>query len=608
MGRFFKHLFITLAAFIVATLLFLVVIVGGLTAAITMLTPKVEPIKKGTLLEINMDEAILDAPQTPSLLDLQGFVFGSTPKISTLSMLKVLEAAATDPNITAISLRLDGLESLPLATAEELRVALEEFTQVSQKPIYAYAESYSQVEYYLATVAKKIFIHPLGQIEWQGISMNTLFYGDLISHIGAKVEVFRPKSCNFKSAVEPYTRSSMSSDSREQNLRLVDILWDGVVGQVSLSRSISEEQLRRVARDRIVVEADESKQIGMVDEVAYEDLYIKTLEEAGIVVDDDGKMRRVTLASYAYRMESSSSMMESELLDMGGDKIAVIYVDGTIVDGESESNGGGEKMVGSLTVVKQLRKARYDDDIKGVVLRVNSPGGSAMAADVMWREVELLKQKKMVVVSMGSYAASGGYYISAPADAILADRYTLTGSIGVFGMMVDCEEAISRHLHINIDGVGSSPSADFGRMPRAITPLERAAMMRSVDQIYDTFTEKVSQGRNLPIGVVNVLAGGRVWSGVEAESCGLVDGIGGLKSALNLVVDRADLSGKEYQIIELNESSDELEMLLTSLGVSMKGSFIGGLADQYLTRATNELRLLDSSNGIMMLTSERLSR
>ncbi len=602
MGRFFKHLFITLAAFIVATLLFLIAIVGGIVATITILTPEVEPLKRGTVLEINMNEAIIDAPQSPSLLDLQGWVFGATPKTSTLSMLKVLEAAATDPNITAISLRLDGLEFIPLTTAEELRVALEVFSATSEKPIYAYGESYSQVEYYLATAAKRIFIHPLGQIEWQGVAMNTMFYGDLISHIGAKVEVFRPKSCNFKSAVEPYTRGSMSSDSREQSLRLVDVLWDGIVGQVSLARTISEEQLRRVARDRIVVEADESKQLGMVDEVAYEDLYIKTLEEAGIVVDDDGKMRRVTLANYASRMESG------DFLDMGGDKIAVIYVDGTIVDGESESSGGAEKLVGSATIVNQLRKARYDDDIKGVVLRVNSPGGSAMAADVMWREVELLKQQKMVVVSMGSYAASGGYYISAPADAILADRYTLTGSIGVFGMMVDCEEAISRHLRINIDGVGSSPSADFGRTPRAITPLERAAMMRSVDQIYDTFTEKVSLGRNLPIGVVNVLAGGRVWSGIEAESCGLVDGIGGLKDALNLVVDRCDLSGKEYQIIEINDSENEFDMLFKSLGVSLKGSFLGGLADQYFTRATNELQLFDSSNGIMMLISERLSR
>ncbi len=600
MGRFFKNLFITLLAFITATILFVIIIIGGSVAAITAFTPEVEPLKKGTLLEINMNEAIIDSPQLPSLLDLRGWIFGSTPKVSTLTMLKTLEAAAEDPNITAISLHMDGMEYLPLATAEELREALVKFVAASAKPVYAYAESYSQVEYYLATAADKIAIHPLGQIEWQGVSMNTIFYGDLISNIGANVEVFRPEACTFKSAVEPYTRSSMSKESREQNLRLVNILWDGVVAQVAQSRTISEDKLRRVAKELIVIEADEAKRIGMVDEVCYIDTYIDTLEELGIMVED-GKVRRVTLAGYAAHLDGGKSLMGDELLDMGGDKIAVIYIDGTIVDGVSE-NDGGTTLVGSTTVVNQLRKARYNDDIKGVVIRVNSPGGSAMAADVMWREVELLKEKKMVVVSMGSYAASGGYYVSAPADAIFADRYTLTGSIGVFGVMVDYEEALSRHLHINIDGVQSSPSADFGRVPRAMTPLERAAMMRSVDQIYDTFTQKVSQGRNLPIGVVNALAGGRVWSGIEAESCGLVDGIGGLKMALNLIIERCDLGGKEYQVIEISESPDELELLLSSLSMRVQGTIF----ERYIARATSYVRPLIESDGVMMLSCERL--
>lgn len=606
MGRFFKNLFITLLAFIVASMLFIVIVIGAVAVVVSQLTPEVIPLKKGSVLEINMREAIVDSPQSLSLLDLRGVLFAETPKISIFSMLRSLEVAAEDPNIEAISLRLDGTEYLPLATAEELRTSLKLFVETCDKPIYAYAESYSQVEYYLATVADKIFIHPLGQIEWQGVAMNMFFYGDLMERAGAKVEVFRPEACSYKSAVEPYTRSSMSPESREQNGRLVDILWDGIVDQVAYSRDIPAERLREVAAERIVVEAQEAKELGLVDVVAYEDIYADALCELGVERDDD-KMRRITFAKYASRLDANAELLSESAIDMGGDKVAIIYVDGTIIDGVSEMSSGAN-YVGSVTIANQLRKARLDKNIKGVVLRVNSPGGSAMAADVMWREMELLKSEKMVIVSMGSYAASGGYYISAPADAILADSFTLTGSIGVYGMMVDYAKVLSRYLYINIDGVGSEPSADFGRVPRAITPLERAAMMRSVEQVYDSFTSKVSKGRNLPIGVVNVLSGGRVWSGVEAESCGLVDGIGGLNVALNLIIDRLGLAGGNYDIIEIKESPDELQMLLSTLGVKMCAMFPSIFTSVNIdnSQIMSDIRALESSNGIMMYSPERL--
>ncbi len=604
MGRFFKNLFITLLAFIAASILFVVIVIGGIAVAISQFAPETTPLKKGTVLEINMSEAIVDSPQSLSLLDLRSVLFGESAKVSIFSMLRALEVAAEDPNIEAISLRMDGIEYLPLATAEELRGALKNFVGQCDKPIYAYAESYSQVEYYLATVADKIFIHPLGQIEWQGISMNMFFYGDLIKRAGAKVEVFRPEACSYKSAVEPYTRSSMSAESREQNGRLVDMLWEGVVDQVAYSRDIPAERLREVAAERIVVEAAEAKELGMVDVVDYEDVYIDELCDLGVKRDDD-KLRRVTFAKYAARLDANAELVNDPTLDLGGDKIAVIYVDGTIVDGVSEKSSGAN-YVGSTTIANQLRKARMDDDVKGVVVRVNSPGGSAMAADVMWREMELLKNEKMVIVSMGSYAASGGYYISAPADAILADSFTLTGSIGVYGMMVDYAAALSQHLYINIDGVGSAPSADFGRVPRAITPLERAAMMRSVEQVYSSFTTKVSKGRNLPMGVVNVLSGGRVWSGVEAESCGLVDGLGGLSVALNLLVDRLGLASGDYQIIEIKDSPDELQMLLSTLGMKVGAMVPAMFANLNNSQIMSDLKALESGQGIMMFAPERL--
>lgn len=605
MGLFFKNLFITLLAFIVASVLFVVIIIGVIAVGVTQFTPESEPLKRGTVLEINMNEAFVDSPQSLSLIDLRGAIFGESAKVSIFSMMRALEVAAEDPNISAISLRMDGVEYLPLATAEELRASLKQFNEKCDKPIYAYAESYSQVEYYLATVADKMFIHPLGQIEWQGVATNMFFYGDLIKGVGAKVEVFRPEACSYKSAVEPYTRSSMSDESREQNGRLVDMLWDGVVKQVGFSRQIPTDTLRKIAAERIVVEADEALKLGMIDGVEYGDIYAEQLAEQGAKFDDNGNIRRVTFAKYAANLEVKSDAFSDSVVDMGGDKIAIIYVDGTIVDGVSEM-GNGSNYVGSVTIANQLRKARQDADIKGVVVRVNSPGGSAMAADVMWREMELLKKEKMVIVSMGSYAASGGYYISAPADAILADSFTLTGSIGVYGMMVDYAGALSNLLHVNIDGVGSEPSADFGRVPRAITPLERAAMMRSVDQVYESFTTKVSQGRNLPMGVVNVLSGGRVWSGVEAESCGLIDGLGGLNVALNLLIDRLGLSGGEYEIIEMHDAPDELEMLLSTLGVKMVQTFPSIFSGFNNSQIISDLRALEDGSGVMMYAPERL--
>lgn len=605
MGRFFKHLFISLAAFIVSALIFCIAIVVVIAISLASFSPTAEPLKRGTVLEINMNDSYVDSPQTPSLADLKELAYGTTSKVSTLDMLRALELAAVDSNITAISLRMDGAESLPLAMAEELRDALIKFKETSQKPIYAYAESYSQSEYYLASVADKIFVHPLGQIEWQGVAMNVLFWGDLISRAGAEVEIFRPEECRYKSAVEPYSRGSMSDESRAQSRRLVNTLWDGVVGQVSQSRGITPETLREVAAHQIVVGANEALRLTMVDEIAYQNSYVEALDEIGVVVKE-GSARRISFAKYAANMIS-----ENDISSLGGgDKIAIIYVDGTIVDGTSQPGGGmSNNVVGSTTIVKQLREARFDDDIKGVVLRVNSPGGSAMAADVMWREVELLKAEKMVVVSMGSYAASGGYYISAPADAIIADRYTLTGSIGVYGMMVSYAETLSRNFHINIDGVGSEPSADFGRVPRAITPLERAAMMRGVDQVYESFTTKVSKGRNLPIGVVHALSGGQVWSGIEAESCGLVDGVGGLNIAINLLVERCGLKSGEFEIVEITELPDEFEALLMSLGAhvkSLESTSLWSLLNLDRSQIESDLRLLQGDDKVLLHTSERL--
>ncbi len=605
MATFFKSLFAILMAIIASIVILCVAVVTIIYIGVGALTPAAEEIKCGTLLEINMSEVITDSPRIMPIANLRELSLDSAPSLSLLETLRALESAAEDPNITALSLRMDGMESLGLAMAEELRSAIELFKKSSGKPVYSYSQEYSQANYYLASIADSIYVHPLGGIEWQGIATASYYYGDLLKRLDIGVEAFRPAACKYKSAVEPYTRGSQSDESREQSQRLVDELWRGVAGQVSNARDIDPAELRRLAAEEILIDAKVAMQSSMVDGIAYRDEYDLALERTGIIRNKKGVLRRTTLAKYAY----ANSLSANSALELTGvNKVAIIYVDGVIVDGQSVN--GSTQLVGSSTVVSQLRRASIDDDIKTVILRVNSPGGSAMAADVMWREVALLCEKKPVIVSMGSAAASGGYYVSVPSDIIVANRYTLTGSIGVYGLMTDYAGTLSNNLLINIDGAKSEPSADFGRVPRKLNGFERAAMMRSVNEIYDTFTTKVSEGRNLPIGVVMTLAGGRVWSGVEAESCGLIDGVGGLHHAISLAVDRVSLTAGDYQVVELTTEPEGVDLLLSMLGVKIRSMFASdifpslGVVDAL---PLEELKIVTSApRGLLMHEPEKV--
>lgn len=572
--------------------------------------PSDEPLRRGTVLELNLSTVVSDSPRLLPFADISELSASATPSISLLSAIRALESGANDPNITALSLRMDGGQPFSLAISEELRSAIELFRERSGKPIYGYSESYTQSAYYLASVADSLFMHPLGSVEWQGVATANYYFGGALERMGLNVEAFRPEACDHKSAVEPYTRKNQSSESREQSQRLVDALWSGVVEQVATSRKISEFELRKSAAEQISIGAHSAVRSKMIDRIAYRDEYDAALERVGIIRNDEEHLRRVTLAQYASMQDTALAELAEET---SSNSIAIIYVDGVIVDGLSES--GTTPMVGSTTLVSQLRRAGRNDSIKAVILRVNSPGGSAMASDVMWREVELLRAKKPLIVSMGSMAASGGYYISAPADMIVANRYTLTGSIGVYGLMVGYAESLSRNLLINIDGAKSEPSADFGLVPRRTTPLEREAVMRGVNDIYDTFLSKVSSGRNLLPSTLTPLAGGRVWSGSEAVECGLADMSGGLHTALAVAIDRSSLSEGEYEVIEILEEPDGLDLLFAYLGVSMQGvmeksALLSTLFTQFtnpLSDALEELRVVESSpRGMIMHDSERV--
>lgn len=568
--NFFKTFLAGLLAFVAGTFLvsFLwILVLMGIAGSMGGSKATVAP---GSVLKIDFSEVLTDAPSSDPLEGLDVMTLQTTPRLPLFKALRALEAAAADDRIKGVYLRMNGTGGVAgTALLEELRAALEEFKQ-SGKFVVAYNETYSQGQYYLASVADRICLQPEGGLDWTGLASNVTFYKGLLDKLDLNVEVFRPTACKYKSAVEPFILDKMSSANREQMQELVNSMWNTISGDVCASRGIDSVQMRRITDNLEVTLPEEALQYGFVDELLYEDQMDDVLADLGVACDDDG-FRCVTLGEYA-------AQVGADLKNISADQVAIVYADGQIVDGE----GYGKEIYGN-TLAAKLADVRRNEKVKAVVVRVNSPGGSALASDVIWREMELLRAEKPVIVSMGSYAASGGYYISCPADVIVADRLTLTGSIGVFGMVLDPREALKNKLGITVDGVQSNTSSDFlGKGP--LTPVQRSMIMRGVDKVYSTFTKDVSEGRNLPLERVLEIAGGRVWSGEDALGIGLVDACGGLKTALALAVDKAGL-GEEYRIVEVTEQPTGLAAILSSLNMSVRAAFtrsdLGAMMKEY---------------------------
>ena len=557
--NFIKTFLAALLAFVLGSLAILLfgmfilfAIAGSMERTVT--------VKEGSILRIDFSEVINDAPSSDPLAGFDFRTLQSTRQLSLLKVLRTLEAAAADDRIEGIYLRMNGMGGVTgTALIEELREAIELFKQ-SGKFVVSYNETYSQGQYYLASAADRIYLQPEGGMDWSGLSTSLMFYKGLFDKLDLKAEVFRPTVCKYKSAVEPYILPKMSDANREQMQALVDSMWGTIAEAVAASRGIDVEQLNEIADKLQVTLPEDALKYGFVDGLLYEDQMKEVFAELGVEDDGEGNYNFVSLGDYA-------SMVGVDLDNLGADRVAVVYADGQIVDGE----GYGDAVYGN-SLAAELADVRRDEKVKAVVVRVNSPGGSALASDVIWREMELLRAEKPVVVSMGSYAASGGYYISCPADVIVADRLTLTGSIGVFGMFLNPIDALKNKLGITLDGVKSNASAGMGSV-EPLTPAQRASIMRGVDKVYETFTQDVAAGRNLPIEKVLDIAGGRVWSGSDALGIGLIDAYGGLKTAIALAVDKAGL-GENFRVVEVTQQPSGLAAMLSTLNVSVRKAFV----------------------------------
>lgn len=579
--NFFKTFLASLLAFFVANFVwfFLFIIIVAGVAAIGSSTTVVEP---KSVLKIDLAESIVDQPVNDPLAGFDPMSMNVQKSVSNMQVMNAIESAAQDDNIEGIYINLTGAGTASAALLEEVRDYITAFKE-SGKFVVAYGEVYSQGGYYLASVADSIYLNPVGEMEWRGLAAQVMFFKGALDKLGVEPQVFRHGT--FKSAVEPYILNRMSPENRTQMETYVNSIWGTMVADIAEERNLSIDSLNMFATDLSAMMAEDALANRMVDGLKYEDEVEDILREK-LELDADEDITFVTLGEYIAAKPYTPTYSDN--------KIEVIYAEGQIVQGTSEQG-----TLGSTTLADQLAEARLDEEVKAVVLRVNSPGGSALASEVIWREMELLRQQKPVIVSMGDYAASGGYYISAPADAIIADATTLTGSIGVFGLMFNAEMALNNKLGITIDVAKTNPSADMGMPFRAVSSNERTKIMRSIEQVYSTFVNHVADGRNMTFDSVDAIGQGRVWTGNDGNRIGLVDEIGGLKYAIAVAADKAECLD-DYMVRESMGEPTGLAALLSSLEAHISDrkmrKEMGAMYDEY-----RSLRALMENEGVQAL-------
>ncbi|AXB56560.1 signal peptide peptidase SppA [Flavobacterium fluviale] len=501
-------------------------------------------VKSDSVIEFNLKEIKDD--YAGKYKDPWVTAFSDKKSIGLTDVINAIEAAKTDDNIKGISI-LNDESSLGLAQYKDLRNALESFKK-SGKFVWAYANSYSQKEYYLTSVANTIYINPVGDLDFKGLSSEVMFFKDFQEKSGIHMEVIRHGK--YKSAVEPFLQNSMSDANREQITALLNSIWTTVSSDISKSRNIPLPKLNEIANGLLARTPEMAKQQHLVDIIAYEDVYHDAIRKA-LKVDKDEDYNKISILDY------TQNNVTTALANTATDQIAIIYAQGEIGSGEGDVNTIGE---GSMR--RSLQEARKNDDVKAIVLRIDSPGGSALTSDLIWREIEITKKVKPVVVSMGNYAASGGYYIACNANKIFAENNTITGSIGVFGVLPNFTP-LANKLGINSEQVKTHEnSANYS----PFVPVDekfKAFTLEGVEKIYNTFVTHVAEGRKMSFAQVDAIAQGRVWSGTEALKLGLVDKIGGLNAAIAEAAKIAKI--KKYSTQNYPEYEKSFNDLLSNL-------------------------------------------
>jgi len=577
MRDFFKYLFASMLGFFLSVVILFFVCFIIIVAAISSIDEdKTVSVGTNSVLYLNLDQAITErTPKNP---------FGNLPIVGgeekdglgLNDLLKSIQRAKTDDNIKCIYINVSS-PNAGFATMREVRNALIDFKK-SHKKILAYSEVYTQGAYYLASAADKVYLNPEGALEFKGFSSELTFFKGTLEKVGVEMQVIRVG--NYKSAVEPFILDKMSDYNRKQVTAYVGGLYNTFLTDIAQTRSIQKDSLYSIADNYKIREPKDALSFKMVDGLKYKD---EILEELKAI---SGKTKKQNISSVSI----NDYLKNNKSAGSGKDKVAIIYANGEITGGE-----GSDNQIGSERISRAIRKARLDDDIKAIVLRVNSPGGSALASDVIWREIVLTKKEKPVIASFGDVAASGGYYIGCAADSIFVQPNTITGSIGVFGIIPNFQNLMTNKLGITFDGVKTGKYADIMATNRPMTEGERFIIQNELNRIYSGFVSRVADGRKKSKTYIDSIGGGHVWIGTDAVQIGLADRIGSFNDAIKSAAKKAKL--KEYKVVEYPDVIDPLKSLLEESTDKIKTYYTKQeLGDNYMIY--QQMKKVIASSGI----------
>jgi protease-4 len=558
MKQFFKFLFASMLGFVLTIVLLFILLIAAVAIAGSDDKPEVS---NNSVLHINLDYPIKERSKENPLAKFEFLGLKTQKTLGLNDILANIKSAENDDRIKGIYIDASSLTA-GFATIEEIRNALLVFKK-SGKFIIAYSEVYSKGAYYLASVADKVYLNPEGIIDFRGFSSQISFFKGALDKLEIEAQII--KVGTYKSAVEPFILDKMSDPNRKQVTSFLGSLYDHFLQNVAESRKISKDSLFSIADNAKVRNATDAVTFKLADGLKYKDQILEELKSrTGIEKKKD--LNVISLEDYSSSDEPNTS----------DNRIAIVYASGEITGGE-----GNEETIGSERISRAIRKVRTDDKVKAVVIRINSPGGSALASDVIWREVVLTRKVKPVIVSMGDVAASGGYYIACAADSIYAEPNTITGSIGVFGIIPNMQKFFNNKLGVTFDGVKTGKFADLGSVNRPLTPVEKLIIQNEVNKIYSNFTLKVAEGRKKKQSYIDSIGQGRVWSGHEALKNGLVDKLGGINDAIVSASIKAKL--KDFKVVEYPSQKDPLKSFLDQSGEDVQAHFVKQeLGESYL--------------------------
>ena len=569
MKNFFKIVAATFIGSLFALVLGTLILIGIIGSIASFTESKTPTVPGSAILSINFASAITEQSKESPFSALNPMASFSSNTTGILDFVQTIDRAAADPAIKMIYLNLNDLNA-GITHTEEIRSALKRFRE-SGKPIISYADNYSQNAYYLATVSDKVYLNPAGTATLTGLSLSSLFFKDMLDKIGVEVQLIRHGK--FKAAAEQFISNKMSEENREQLQAYLDAVWNTWLADISESRRMPVEKINDLTDNLKLGTAKNALEAGIVDGLMYKDELTDTLVHL-FGVKDEKALKTISLQDYS-KATKKINLKEKN-------KIAVIYADGEIIMGKSDEN------IASDNFVALLSKVRKDSSIKAVVMRVNSPGGSAQSSEIIERELALLRKDKPVVVSMGDYAASGGYWISANADKIIANNTTLTGSIGVFSLVINAQKTLNKHLSINTGTVNTNKHSDIMSGYRALDSEEIAFIQSSVEIIYTDFVNLVANGRNLSAAKVDSIGQGRIWSGADALKIGLADEKGGLYEALRTAAAMGEV--ESYRVVEYPVIKSQIDKIFEMLSESGESARVIANPELLIEKAYSKLR------------------